>query len=93
MPGGTLLSRKEARRRAGDISRTFEHWLIHSDPDWPPVIRIGAARTAYSERGIDLWIQKRIAAARPQELGETEAGRAPEPATGDLRNSVPKVRK
>jgi predicted DNA-binding transcriptional regulator AlpA len=55
-----LISRREGRRRAGDIGRTTEHRLIRDDPDWPQPVQITAGKTGYSAAEIDAWVRKRI---------------------------------
>jgi predicted DNA-binding transcriptional regulator AlpA len=58
----TLITRREGRHRAGDISRTTEHRLLKSDPDWPRPVRITRGLTGYVASELDRFIEKRVAA-------------------------------
>ena len=69
-----LITRREARKRAGDISRTTEHRLLKGDPDWPRPVRITRGLTGYVAGEVDQFVEKRIA---ERDLGAGQAERRP----------------
>jgi predicted DNA-binding transcriptional regulator AlpA len=57
-----LITRRAARKRAGDLSRTTEHRLL-KDPGsgWPRPVQITRGLSGYLTAEIDSFIAKRLA--------------------------------
>jgi predicted DNA-binding transcriptional regulator AlpA len=55
----TLVTRREGRRRAGNISRTSEHRLLKQDPSWPRPVEITPGLTGYYLDELEAWIESR----------------------------------
>jgi predicted DNA-binding transcriptional regulator AlpA len=64
-----LLSRREARKLAGNISRTTEFRLLRDDPDWPKPVQISAGLSGYVEEELQAFIEARMKAR-----GEARSG-------------------
>jgi predicted DNA-binding transcriptional regulator AlpA len=60
----TLITRSEARRRVGAISRATEHRRLKAEADWPRPVAIGPGKSGYVQSEIDAYIAKKIAARR-----------------------------
>jgi predicted DNA-binding transcriptional regulator AlpA len=56
-----LITRREARRRAGGISRSTEHRLLKRDPDWPRPVQITPGLTGYVEHEFGRFLARRVA--------------------------------
>ena len=78
--GEQLISRREGRRRVGNIGRTTEHRLIKSDPTWPRPVTITPGRSGYVLRELDQWIEARIADRGGDESQGSCEKLEPEPA-------------
>jgi predicted DNA-binding transcriptional regulator AlpA len=62
----TIITRREGRKRAGNISRTTEHHLLKNEPTWPRPVQVSAVLTGYIESEITAWIEARAAEREPR---------------------------
>jgi predicted DNA-binding transcriptional regulator AlpA len=71
----TLILRREARKRAGGISRTTEHRLLRdASSGWPRPVQITEGLSGYVSEEVDRFVASRIAArdagrGEPRERG------------------------
>jgi predicted DNA-binding transcriptional regulator AlpA len=88
-----IISRREARKRVGDISRTTEHRKARNDPTWPLPVQISPGLTGYIEAEIERWIQARAAERgqelRPAEPEEPEDAEVPPPTARRSADAQP----
>jgi predicted DNA-binding transcriptional regulator AlpA len=59
LPRAIILDRKEALRRAGNISKSAEHRLRHIDPTFPKPVRLSPRRVGYYENEWMEWLANR----------------------------------
>ena len=59
-----ILDRKEALRRAGNLSKSTELRLAQCDPDFPKPVRLSPRRVGYYEHEWSAWLQSRARTGR-----------------------------
>ncbi len=59
-----VLDRKEALRRAGNLSKSTELRLSRCDPDFPKPVRLSPRRVGYHEHEWSAWLERRRRAGR-----------------------------
>jgi predicted DNA-binding transcriptional regulator AlpA len=61
-----LITRREFRRRCGNIGRTTEWRGLRDDPDWPELVAITPGLSGYIETEVEAFLRRRAARRLPR---------------------------
>jgi predicted DNA-binding transcriptional regulator AlpA len=83
-----IISRREFRKRLGDISRTTEFRMREADPNFPQVVWITPGKSGYFEDEAAAYIRARPRRQRLEDVLEEELpAEAPSAVNGKRRRS------